>query len=82
MVKRRLRSLKHNNDFSSSSTSVQDCPSRLLRAHKCITEAQVCLTETKKELDTIIDDNFQKKRSDLEIELKSILSFIPDCVHI
>lgn len=81
IVKKRLKSLKHIDDHSKILNLIKDCPSRHLRVQKCNTETQICLNETSNQFKTINDDLI-KKRNDLEVELKSILEFIPDCVRV
>ncbi|XP_003428231.1 uncharacterized protein LOC100679754 [Nasonia vitripennis] len=81
IIKRQLKSFKNHDHRLPFINSIQDCPSRLLRVQKCITEAHACLSETNNRLD-IMEGNLVKKRTDLEIELKSVLSLIPNCVQV
>lgn len=81
IIKRQLKSFKNSDQHLPTFNSIQDCSSRFLRVQNCVTEAHVCLSETNNQLD-IIDNNLQKKRSDLAMELKFVLSSIPNCVHL
>ena len=81
VIKKRLKSLKNNDDFPFMSSRMEDCPSRLLRVQKCVTEAHRCLTETKNHFE-VVDQNLKEKRAELEKELKSILNYIPNCIQV
>ncbi|XP_058802230.1 tubulin epsilon and delta complex protein 1-like [Phymastichus coffea] len=81
IIKDRLNFLKISHDHISLKRLLEDCPSKLLRVQKCFTETHHCLTKMTHQFDST-DENLQKKRVELEKELKFILNFIPDCVLI
>ncbi|XP_011498779.1 PREDICTED: uncharacterized protein LOC105362932 isoform X2 [Ceratosolen solmsi marchali] len=82
IVRRRLfRELSKSDSNIPHSNSVH-CPSRLLRVQKSNNnEMNAFLNEIISQYNTI-DDNLKKQRTNIEIKLKSILSFIPNCVHV
>lgn len=81
VIKKRIRSLKNSDNHPSTKRLLEDCPSRLLRVQKCFTETHHCLTEKTHQFDAT-DENLRRRKSDLEQELKFILNFIPNCVHV
>ncbi|KAJ8674395.1 hypothetical protein QAD02_005657 [Eretmocerus hayati] len=80
MVKKRLKFLKNDNLISLN--LLRDCPSKLLRVQKSTTEAQM---NSNNEVETRFDkieENLRINRRNLELELKTVLSFIPNCVQV
>ncbi|KAL7294659.1 hypothetical protein TKK_0011962 [Trichogramma kaykai] len=80
VIKRKLKSFKHDHT-SKIVVKIEDCPSKLLRVQKCLTEVNTCLNETINDFESI-DSNLQEKRAILENTLMCVLNGISDCVHI